>query len=900
MSEFFLDVVNMSISASWLVLAVLALRLILKKAPRWVNVLLWGIVAVRLMCPFSIESALSLIPSTETIPVNIGLYTTPAIQSGVSAIDAVVNPAISQSNTPMDGASVNPLQITIAICANIWILGILVMLIYTAVSYWRLRRKVATAVPLRDKIYQCETVKSPFVLGIIKPRIYLPFSMAGENLKHVVAHEQTHIKRKDHWWKPLGFLLLTIHWFNPLMWLAYILLCRDIELACDEKVIVELGNEQRADYTQALVACAVNRRMIAACPLAFGEVGVKERVKSVMNYKKPAFWIVVVAVIACVVVAVCFLTNPAGFQFDEEAHTIVSANHFDMRNADDAVAVEMNPAQISELSSRLAGVKNTKRSDEYGGFTPGYQISAHLEDGTYIRISGYSLSENDMVDIAWNGDRYVVSDSSFQNYLSRICAGEDISEATPDIVTFEAEVLEIHEGYFLVAPEVSWALNSADQIEVPLMNMDPALEPQVGDTIEIVCSGEILETYPARLQEVYSISVIIEAKKWNLVPMVMVDGKLYLDTGLSSNADARCGVMDGEITSTVDSSQRPIENNQSNFGAGYGYQIGATEGTIEIYMNGEWWIFATEDVRQELQFPTTETAFEFNFAGNTSGGQKMELTEDKPYWCITVVNTGTNGITIDVAGQIYMVDAGTTGHIYPDKAWDPGTYSVSFGDTGGNGMVGNAVCSISSTPFAKEGPLAWELKVNPAVGQALTQEEIDKFNNAFSPLLFDKQGEPIGTNPWTCFFTSYYSDVRDMNFEEFLRYFPGDGSAAGEAEFAALRSVESWPFAEVETLEDMPVPVHKYPARLVNAVLGEYAGISTDDLNTSGVPYLPEYDAYYNYTSDFGPGMFACTRGERNGNTVYLYEETEYGTDLLILQEHDDSYRIVAHQHIAD
>ena len=152
--------------------------------------------------------------------------------------------------------------------------------------------------------------------------------MNGQDLEHVVAHEQAHIHRKDHWWKPLGFLLLTIHWFNPLMWLAYVLLCRDIELACDEKVIKELGNEQRADYTQALVACSVNRRMIAACPLAFGEVGVKERVKSVMNYKKPAFWVIILAVIACVIVAVCFLTNPMGFQFDEATHTIVSAKSF--------------------------------------------------------------------------------------------------------------------------------------------------------------------------------------------------------------------------------------------------------------------------------------------------------------------------------------------------------------------------------------------------------------------------------------------------------------------------------------------------------------------------------------------------------------------------------------------
>lgn len=310
MNELFLKIINMSISASWLVLAVLILRFVLKKAPKWINVLLWGIVAIRLICPFSFESTLSLIPSAETIPLNIGMDTTPTINSGISAINNAVNPIISHSNTPMAGASVNLLQITIGIYEYIWIFGMIALALYTAISYWRLRRKVDTAVRYKDNIFQSENVSFPFVLGIIKPRIYLPFKMNGQYLEYVVAHEQAHICRKDHWWKPLGFLLLMIHWFNPLMWLAYVLLCRDIELACDEKVIKELCNEQRGDYTQALVACSVNRRMIAACPLAFGEVSVKERVKSVMNYKKPAFWVIIISVIVCVGVAVCFLTNP--------------------------------------------------------------------------------------------------------------------------------------------------------------------------------------------------------------------------------------------------------------------------------------------------------------------------------------------------------------------------------------------------------------------------------------------------------------------------------------------------------------------------------------------------------------------------------------------------------------
>ena len=310
MSEIFLKIINMSISASYIVLAVLLLRLLLKKAPKWITVVLWGIVAVRLICPFSIESVLSLIPSSEVVSPTIMTDKTPTINTGIPIINSTLNPVISESFTPNPGDSANPLQIWIPVLTTIWIVGMVALLIYTVISYAKVKRKIGTAVLLRDNVYQSENVVSPFVLGIIKPKIYLPFNMNEKDMEHVVAHEMAHIRRKDHLWKPLGFLLLTLHWFNPLMWLGYVLLCRDIELACDEKVIKELDHDARADYSEALLTCSVNRRMIAACPLAFGEVGVKDRVKSVLNYKKPAFWIIIAAVIACVAVAVCFLTNP--------------------------------------------------------------------------------------------------------------------------------------------------------------------------------------------------------------------------------------------------------------------------------------------------------------------------------------------------------------------------------------------------------------------------------------------------------------------------------------------------------------------------------------------------------------------------------------------------------------
>ncbi len=310
MNDVFLKILNMSIAATWLIPAVLLARLLLKNAPKWSRVLLWALVAARLVLPFSFESSLSLLPSAQTIPADIETAQEPTIHSGLSFLNSAVNPIIQQTAAPTPEYSVNPMQVYVTVFTAIWLAGVAAMLLYALISYLRLRRRVRTAFLLRDHIYQCEFLDSPFVLGIIRPRIYLPYPMDGQDMDYVIAHEQAHLRRRDHWWKPIGFLLLAIHWFNPLLWLAYILLCRDIELACDEKVISALKDTQRADYTQALLSCSCHRRSISACPLAFGEVGVKERVRSVLHYKKPAFWVVVAAIVACIALGVCFLTDP--------------------------------------------------------------------------------------------------------------------------------------------------------------------------------------------------------------------------------------------------------------------------------------------------------------------------------------------------------------------------------------------------------------------------------------------------------------------------------------------------------------------------------------------------------------------------------------------------------------
>ena len=310
MSALFLIILNMSIAASWLILAVVLLRFVLKKAPKWIAVLLWGIVALRLAVPFSFESALSLIPSAETFNAHNIQYGTPAISSGIPAVNNAVNPILDETFAPNPAGSVNPLYVWIFIVSVIWLIGIAAMLLYAVISYVRVRQSVGESVPYEGDIFLCDHVKSPFILGLVRPKIYLPSSMDAASMEPVIAHEKAHLTRCDHWWKPVGFLILTVHWFNPLCWIAYVLLCRDIELACDEKVIRQMDLNGKKQYSTALLEFSTGRRLVTICPLAFGEVGVKERVKNVLNYKKPAFWLIVVAIIACGVVTVCFATNP--------------------------------------------------------------------------------------------------------------------------------------------------------------------------------------------------------------------------------------------------------------------------------------------------------------------------------------------------------------------------------------------------------------------------------------------------------------------------------------------------------------------------------------------------------------------------------------------------------------
>ena len=319
--ELFLKILNMSFSATWLILAVIFVRFLLKKSPKYISAALWVLVAFRLIFPWSIKSVVSLIPSAKPIPEDIVYSPSPSVDSGFETVDNVINPIISQNLAPQTGESVNPVQILLFICSIIWLIGIAAIVIFSLISYINLSKKLKESVELSKGVYRCDGIDTPFIIGIIKPKIVLPSSIDSEQAKYVIAHEKAHLKRFDHLQKLLGYVLLIVHWFNPICWIAYKLFCVDIELACDEKVIKEFDAVDKKQYSETLFDLSISRKTIYSYPLAFGEVAVKDRIKNILNYKKPTFWVITVSVLAAILLAVFFITDPESQPTSDEMTT---------------------------------------------------------------------------------------------------------------------------------------------------------------------------------------------------------------------------------------------------------------------------------------------------------------------------------------------------------------------------------------------------------------------------------------------------------------------------------------------------------------------------------------------------------------------------------------------------
>lgn len=387
MEKLFLELLNRSITAGWLVLAAVLIRLLFKRAPKWVTGCLWVLVAVRLLIPFSLESVYSLIPAAETVPTDILYSETPAIETGISVIDDTVNPQIGESLAPVPEYSANPMQIITAAASYLWIAGMILMFAYSAVTYVLLKHKVRTATKLRENIRQSERIKTPFVLGFFRPTVYLPYGVDETEVEYIIAHEKNHIRRGDHLVKPFAFALLSVYWFNPLLWVAYILLCRDIELACDERVIQNMNTDERKAYSTVLLEFSTKQRLITACPVAFGEVGVKTRIKSVLNYKKPAFWLIVLALAVCAVCGVCLLTDPQPIEGlpAEEKIIGITMNHVPSNTE---VSMEDGKQWLPVILEMFG--KATKTSRGSYNDTP---YTEDLDGGTYLEITFHYADE---------------------------------------------------------------------------------------------------------------------------------------------------------------------------------------------------------------------------------------------------------------------------------------------------------------------------------------------------------------------------------------------------------------------------------------------------------------------------------------------------------------------------
>lgn len=397
MGAVFLKLLNMSITAGWLIMAVLCVRLLFLKVSKRVNCLLWGIVAIRLICPFSIESPFSIVPSAEPIKSStvvegkVQNYI-PSIDSRLTIVENTINPMLTETFAYHESNSVAPLQIVTYVVGLVWGGGMVLLIIGAIGSAGKLHKLVREAVRIRDNIYICDAVKSPFVLGIVRPRVYLPSALSGAQMPYILAHESAHLQRKDHWWKVLGYLLLCIYWFHPLCWLSYSLFCKDIELACDEKAAKDMTFQEKKEYSKVLLSCARPRSLIMVCPLAFGEVGVRKRVKSVLRYKKPALWVLAAAAVVLVILAVCFLTNPT--KEYQIRITIPAGSTEPVCYSDEEISPKGNTLIFyageglgdTEIKLLPIEVREENAYDETTYITPGIPVKMDVEKGAWFKI----------------------------------------------------------------------------------------------------------------------------------------------------------------------------------------------------------------------------------------------------------------------------------------------------------------------------------------------------------------------------------------------------------------------------------------------------------------------------------------------------------------------------------
>lgn len=949
MHRLFPIVCNMSLTASVVILAVLAVRLLLRRAPKVFSYALWAVVLFRLLCPVSITSAVSLLGAlgapaqertavtsvVEYVPADIVRDMAPAVtplpQEPFPAEPGENIVSTAPSVTQPDAAPVSPLSGPVAVLTLTWLTGMALLLLYSVVSLLRLRRRLVGAVRLEDNIYLADYIPSPFVMGLFRPKIYLPSTLTETERGYILRHEQYHLRRRDHVVKLLSFLALCVHWFNPLVWAAFILAGKDMEMSCDEAVVRELGEDIRADYSASLLSLATGRRIVAGMPLAFGEGDTGGRIRNLLNWKRPQPWIIAVCAVVCVgLIALC-AANPKG---DSDEDPAAQGKKGQWSSVEAYVESVMNAE--TEVEYYVVGANGTVRPDEpqtaavtdrkrlslgRNGQVDGLDPDGTLEEWEFSYLVKFDA---DPESVALVGGQYYDDEGYFwlgpdnTHALFALHYEDDSYD-----ILYDAAIMDGYDfyGYHNTVEEVIYDWYVTDQgLDLPLYVEDWI------DQINYNNPNDKPGNYPVHRYDVDGGYLYIPISAWAMTDIASERasfdwwewGSLY-NTGSSIHVSHYTQSLEDEYTTSrkqgfepLDDSKQIWKRRQDGINERY-YFYPAADGNgcwrvwtlwtdlgiseyPNIFIEPQVLYLMAESFTPAADFTPTAGAATRTAAQTTSGdevdGRIADITvgytveEEDGVRRIRSVDdawarnfNGWDNVALSATVLKEQVIYLTGG----DRALVPVVYSA---DRGSGWETFQAVVEISLTG-----------QYSPR--HTLTQEELAAYNAVMDPAVRDVSGDIVDFHiqPFSYFFSSYYKNVRNLNFEEFIRYFPDSGQAT-EAEFEALKKLDDWPFKRVARMEDMPVPIHRHTVSSINEVLTRWGGITTSNLDTSGVCYLEEYDAYYTYTSDFNMFYFIAESGEQVGNYVYLRKSVENGNIAVLtlrLTPGTDEWQIVSH-----
>ena len=947
MHRLFPIVCNMSLTASVVILAVLAVRLLLRRAPKVFSYALWAVVLFRLLCPVSVTSAVSLLGAlgtpaqersavtsvVEYVPADIVRNMAPAVtplpQEPFPAEPGENIDSTAPSVTQPDAAPVSPLSGPVAVLTLTWLTGMALLLLYSVVSLLRLRRRLVGAVRLEDNIYLADYIPSPFVMGLFRPKIYLPSTLTETERGYILRHEQYHLRRRDHVVKLLSFLALCVHWFNPLVWTAFILAGKDMEMSCDEAVVRELGEDIRADYSASLLSLATGRRIVAGMPLAFGEGDTGGRIRNLLNWKRPQPWIIAVCAVVCVgLIALC-AANPKGSgtptedppadrtetgqwpsveAYVQQVMLSQTEARYYAENADGTASGQPHTAAVTDRK-----LEYLTKGGEVAGLAPDgvleaweyyYLVKLDVDTASVALVGGqyyddeeyFSLDDRHvMVALRHpNGSYDILCDDpindggeffGYHNTIEEAIYDWYVTDQNLDLPLYVEDWIDqinynnpndkpgnypVHrydvDGGYLYIPISGWTKSDTSDSASPYWEWTSAYN--TGSIFSIVYDEKSLDVQRAEAEEIGFTPVDEEKLVWRLDPPA--EGAhiryyfypaagggcwtvftLWTDTGISEYREI---FIEPQVMYLMAESFTPTESlpaagasTRTTMTSTYRAEVDGRAADLTVS-------YTVEQKNGEPQLCSLDSAR----ARNVHGWEQVHLAA-----------------TVEQHQSLF--GSGLYQYLVP----------VFYEADRGNGWeTFQAVVEISLTG-----------QYSPR--HTLTQEELAAYNAVMDPAVRDESGDIVDFHiqPFSYFFSSYYKNVRNLNFEEFIRYFPDSGQAT-EAEFEALKKLDDWPFKRVARMEDMPVPIHRHTISSINEVLTRWGGITTSNLDTSGVCYLEEYDAYYTYTSDFNMFYFIAESGEQVGNYVYLRKSVENGNIAVLtlrLVPGTDEWQIVSH-----